>query len=341
MAIKSIGVDIREVHSSGAGKSRYTEELTRALIKIADKDTKFVLYTKKITSLFPAELQVEIPGRSIFWHLNLKRHLEKNPLDLFIAPTSYILPAIAPKGQKIATVVHDLIVFLHPKNHPFFPTLVERLTLGRAIKNSNILITVSNNTKKDLIKIKPEAANKKIITLYPAVTSEFKPTKDKTISLPDKYLLALSTPLPRKNFKRIIEAFKKIDDPDLNLVIVGGKRGKIEADGNILKLGYIGHKLLPEIYSRAQILLFPSLYEGFGIPPLEAMACGCPVITSKTSSLPEVVGDAAIKIDPTSTSELVAAIKNTLKSPEKYREKGLKQAQKFSWEESAAKLLKP
>jgi glycosyltransferase involved in cell wall biosynthesis len=375
----TIGIDIREAtRKEKAGKGRYCEEITRALLNLPEtKSHKFLLFTdeftdeaenhaensellKKFTN-FPHAKLVKIPGRGLRWHLALRRHLKKRqrqnqPVDFFLATTSFIYPAIAPKSQKLAITVHDLITFLYAREHSLFATLVERFTLGRAIKKSDFILTISKNTWKDLGRIKSAAKFKPCALAPPAITDHFQPTKGKTLDLPGRYLLAVGTLLPRKNFPAAFRAFAKIahDQADLHLCIVGGKGWQtskiMDAVPQNLKnrihfLGYTPHAQLPEIYSRAQMLLFPSLYEGFGIPPLEAMACGCPVIVSSNSSLPEVVGEAAMQIDPNSPVadiELAEAILAMLdpETQQKYRTAGLAQSKKFSWEYSAKQVLK-
>lgn len=356
MAIKSLGIDIREANFGGAGKGRYTLELTKALIESAPQDLKIFLFTKKSNPTFPQTenlSQILIDGKGLFWHLKLRRYLARHPVDLFMAPSSFIYAAIAPKKQKVAIVVHDLIAFLHAKTHPFFPTLVERLTLRRAIKKSRFLICVSKNTAQDLAKLFPEAHRKDVLIVSPAVSSDVHRVESEKMSLPRYFLLALGTLIPRKNIQGLIEAFNLIekDFPNLRLVIAGGgtwKSQKIFKNiSPTLKkrshfLGYVSQGELNELYSRAQMLVFPSFYEGFGIPPLEAMACACPVISSNTSSLPEVLGDAALQVNPHDINALSLAIKSILSDSalrEDLIQKGLKQARTFSWKSSAQIIL--
>lgn len=355
MATKSIGIDIREATEKGAGKGRYALELTRALIAAADPDTHFSLFTKKANPLFQSSdrvHQILIHGRGPLWHWHLKHYLQKNPVDWFVAPTSYIYPAIAPQKQKTAMVVHDLIAFLHSKTHPWFPTLVERLTLPRALKKTSLILPVSQHTQKDLLKLFPEARRKPTLVTPPAVSADIQPVATQKMDLPADFLLGVGTLLPRKNFALLIEAFSLIHEkyPTLELCIAGGKPKQAgplmgplspELYKKIHFLGYVSTSELCELYSRARIFVFPSLYEGFGIPPLEAMACGCPVIVSNSSSLPDVVGDAALQVDPHDAGALATAIEKMLpiKTALEYRKKGLARAKTFSWESSAEKLL--
>ncbi|MFT7183994.1 MAG: glycosyltransferase involved in cell wall biosynthesis [Oceanicoccus sp.] len=354
MANKTIGIDIREANGEGAGKGIYTEEITHALIRQAP-NLKFFLFTKEANSRFENTenvQQVVINGKGLAWHFKLKQFLNQHPVDLFLATTSYIYPAIAPKDQKIAMVVHDLIAFRHPEHNHWFSTMLEKFTLGRALKNTNLVVTVSSHTWRDLVLFKPEAQKIPRVVAYPAVNKDIRSTSQRRMDLPDRFLLAVGTLQPRKNIQGVIKAFEKVAEakPQLHLCIAGGKGWKssaiFEAIPEWLKerihfLGYVRHDELIELYSRAQMLVFPSFYEGFGIPPLEAMACGCPVITSDLSSLPEVVGSAALMVNPDDTDEIADAI-NQLLGPQMQsvaQERGLKQVSEFSWDESASGIL--
>jgi len=170
-------------------------------------------------------------------------------------------------------------------------------------------------------------------------------------NLPKKFILFVGTIEPRKNIKRLIEAYN-IVSPQEPLVIVG-KKGwfykeifkeieELNIKDKIIFLDYLPGKDLPYLYNKAICFIYPSLYEGFGLPPLEAMACGCPVITSSTSSLPEVVGNAAVLIDPGKTREMVVAIEKILgsrKLRDELRQKGIVQSKKFSWRKTSEQIL--
>lgn len=356
MAIKSLGIDIREANEGGAGKGRYTLELTKALIENAPKDLKILLFTKKPNPAFPHTDQVSqvvIDGKGLFWHLKLRRYLIRHPVDLFLASTSFIYAALAPKKQKVAIVIHDLIAFLHAKTHAWFPTLIERITLRKAIHKSQFLVCVSQNTAHDLAGLFPEAHQKTVLIAPPAVAEEIMKVDSERMDLPRRFILGVGTLIPRKNFKLLFEAFAQLapTQPDLHVVIAGAPAWKtsqtMKAVPEALKnrihfFGYVSKDQLNELYSRALMLVFPSLYEGFGIPPLEAMACCCPVIASNASSLPEVVGDAGILVDPKNPAALAEAI-TALLVPENqmaFQKKGLLRARHFSWKASAQLILK-
>jgi mannosyltransferase B len=227
-------------------------------------------------------------------------------------------------------------------------------------QKSDLIITISESAKNDIIKNLGVSENK-IEIVYPGIDLERYSKKyekedlekiRKKYKLPLEYILYLGTIEPRKNIERTIKAFikyKKEVKDDLKFVIVGGKGWKydnimklIESMGtDIILTGYIDEEDKIPIYKLAQIFAFPSLYEGFGMPVLEAMAAGVPVITSNVSSLPEVAGDAAILVDPLNENKIFEAYKKIL-SDKKLQmemiEKGLEQAKKFEWKESVKVL---
>lgn len=247
--------------------------------------------------------------------------------------------------------VHDLIrsCFGFAKE-----TITERLLLRldrRGIKQARHIIAVSHNTRNDLIKYL-EIPGEKISVVYNGVDHNiFKPYNVRLLDKP--YILYVGSERPRKNLGRLLEAFAKLKSefPELKLVKIGiaGRSEKYRREvlrrvnslgiaSDVIFAEYISELELAHYYSSACLLAYPSLYEGFGLPPLEAMACGCPVVTSNTSSLPEVVGEAGILINPYDTDSLVKAIKRVL-TDARLREdmvrKGLAQAKRFSWEKAA------
>ncbi|MFA6023864.1 MAG: glycosyltransferase family 1 protein [Candidatus Gracilibacteria bacterium] len=351
-----LGIDIREANESGAGKGRYTLELTKALIENAPKDLHLLLFTKTPNPSFPSTdrvSQVVVQGRGPLWHLQVARYLKRHPVDLFLAPTSFIYAAFAPKSQKVAIVVHDLIAFLYAKTHAWFPCLVERLTLSRAIRHSRFIVCVSQNTARDLATLFPEAHKKTVLIAPPAVSPEVHKVESQKMDLPVRYLLGVGTLSPRKNFQLLFKAFPEVleKEPDLHIVLAGAKGWKTKqvqsAIPVLLKdrihlLGFVSADQLNELYSRAEMLVCPSLYEGFGIPPLEAMACTCPVVSSNAASLPEVVGEAALLFDPHDAQALAQSILTALEPAQKIalQKLGLTRARHFSWKASAQQILK-
>ena len=262
------------------------------------------------------------------------------------------------KGKVINTI-YDTVFISAPE------TMGDRKELEEykyGAQKSDLIITISESAKNDIIK-NLGVTEDKIEIVHPGIDLENYSQKyekeeleriRKKYNLPSEYILYLGTIEPRKNIERIIKAFikykEKVDD-DLKFVIVGKKGWKYE---NIMKLiesmgtdiiitGYIDEEDKIPIYKLAQFFVFPSLYEGFGMPVLEAMAAGVPVVTSNVSSLPEVAGNAAILVDPLSEDEILEAYKKILSDKQLQREmieKGLEQAKKFQWKKSVEVLEK-
>ncbi|MEX2006660.1 MAG: glycosyltransferase family 1 protein [Candidatus Saccharimonadales bacterium] len=272
---------------------------------------------------------------------------------------------VFPVRKKVKTIafIHDLS-FIHFSEY----TQVKNLTYMQkfvpySIDRASHIITISQSTKNQIVehyKVSPG----KISIITPAINhSQFyqRPMHEiseirKKYKLPTKYILYASTLEPRKNIEGILRSYSALGDDlkmEYGLVLAGGKGWKDEsifktidelrsAGENIITTGYVPDEDLPAIYSGATLFVYPSFYEGFGIPLLEAMACGVPVITSNNTSLPEVVGSAAILVEAGDTTALSKAINKVLNNPERanlLREKGLAQAKKFSWEKSAKKLM--
>jgi len=262
--------------------------------------------------------------------------------------------------------VHDLIRYLDFKGHGTYihrPNFRDRFYLNldyKGIRKAVRIIAISEATKKDLInylKIPDERIN----VIYGGIDHTiFKPLSHPT-DFEYPYILFVGSEHPRKNLPTLLKAFKKLKEQprfkDLKLVKVGKAGGKeadfreqttgvinsLNLDNEVIFTEFISEESLRAYYCSAECFVFPSLYEGFGFPPLEAMACGCPVISSDSSSLPEVVAEAAIKVSPHDVAELADALKEVLTNRElkgSLIRKGTEQAARFSWEQTAKKTLK-
>jgi glycosyltransferase involved in cell wall biosynthesis len=231
--------------------------------------------------------------------------------------------------------------------------------LPALLSNTKAVIAISESTKEDIIQFL-KYPDEKIHVIY----NGYDPAKyfvaDDNSDLFfkkygfKKYFLAVGPNYPHKNFEFLLNAYQQLSIDERNvypLIIAGGKEPYLTSvkqliqhlglQKNVHYIGYVPEELMPAMYREAFALIFPSLYEGFGMPPLEAMACGCPVIASNTSSLPEVCGDGALYIDPTDQSSLLTAMESLISNQLLYnelKEKGLKQASKFSWEKTASAL---
>ncbi|WP_053240438.1 glycosyltransferase family 4 protein [Pyrobaculum islandicum] len=297
--------------------------------------------------------------------LFMPRMLMKTKLD--VIHFTEFLPSLTPSFyissvRKILTI-YDLI----PSLFRYLPTdyiLKWRLLLKRVVKKVDMIITVSKNTLNDCVKYL-QCPSEKIRVIYPGVDNIFKPLtrKEKAkeviktkYGVEPPFILYVGTLEPRKNVERLIASYyilKKKMGIKHRLILVGKKVwmyntifnliSKLGLSNQVVYIGYVDREDLPLFYNLADVFVYPSLYEGFGIPPLEAMACGTPVVTSNTSSLPEVVGNAALTVDPYNIDQLVQAI-HLIISDEGVRKelskRGIEQAQKFSWEKAAQETLK-
>lgn len=360
-------------HQSGIGY--YTENIIRSVIELDQNDEFSIVANLFATNKLPKvkissttknynyKLIRFLPGK--VWNQLIKRRvlppvnvLLKDTPDVMVNFDFVRLPVS--KKVKTLTVIHDL-AFLH------YPEFVQSRNLARlkkfvplAIKKSDRIVAVSEFTKSDIVKsynVDPQkidvvsnAVNHKVF--FP---QKLKPSVQKKYNLPNDYTLFIGNIEPRKNILGIIEAFGKLPtqlQAKHPLVLVGGKgwndEGISEALNNssakehIVRVGYVDDDDLAQVYAGAQIFVFPSFYEGFGLPVLEAMASGTPVITSKVSSLPEVGGDAVLYVDPKKSTTIAEAMKKLLQNSELQKtliKKGIAHSKQFSWEQSAGQML--
>ncbi len=295
---------------------------------------------------------------SYIWNLYVCYFLKKYDIDIVHNP-SQALTFFKFKSMNLITI-HDLTPLLYPSTHIFFRKILNELLLPNTLKNASKIISVSNSTKKDLIKVL-NIPEEKINVVHSGINKIFKKiNKNSTENTLNKYsinfpyILYVGTLEPRKNISSLIMSFYKLKKKNLanKLVIVGSKgwkysdiftlAKKLKLSNDIIFTDYIPEDNLPAFYNGADLFVYPSLYEGFGFPPLEAMACGCPVITSNTSSLPEIVDDAAIMINPYNIDELTNQMQNVLKDENLKNlmiKKGLQRSKKFSWEKCAKETL--
>jgi glycosyltransferase involved in cell wall biosynthesis len=323
-----VGFDISQIAHSG-GVSVYTQNLSENLLRIPDLEMKFFYSSlrKPYSGKLPSVKELFLPPSLFEILFNRIRFV---PIDNFLGPvdifhsSDWVQP---PTRAKKVTTYHDLIPLKFPKwSHPKI-VAVHKRRLEIVEKEIDMVIAVSESTKNDLLEIS-KIPEKKIKVIYEAAGKQFKPQSEndieefkKKLGLPDKYILAIGGIGERKNLERIKNACS-----DFNLVIAGETISQIE------------EKDMPLLYAAATLLVYTSLYEGFGLPILEAMNCGTPVITSDTSSMPEVGGKAAVYADPRNESDIGNKILNVMED-KKFRleliKKGFEQAKNFSWEKCA------
>jgi glycosyltransferase involved in cell wall biosynthesis len=298
---------------------------------------------------------------AILWHrlqLPLWVELATGPVDIFHSP-DFVLPPV--RRAKTIVTVHDLSFIRYPQCADANLRAYLNKVVPRSVHRADLILADSQSTKDDLVELLGVDA-RRIEVVYPGVEKRFRPIEDQALlekvrkryNLPPRFILGLGTLQPRKNFTGLIRAFAdlRFAISNLHLVIVGGKGwlyeeifATVEHLGlgkKVVFPGFVADEDLPALYNLADLFVFPSLYEGFGLPPLEAMACGTPVVTSNASSLPEVVGEAGLIVAATKVEDLAETMQRVLGDNalrERMIAKGVDQARKFTWKEAASRLL--
>jgi len=349
-----IGIDARAAAEVPAGKGRYVRELLRALAR-RDDPHAYVLYGRTswdepLDERFSWRL-AKLPDA--LWHVSAARAASRE-CDLFLATASYLTPWFL--RIPTAVVVHDLIAFQPGVRPNRRAARIERLTIRRALRRAELVVCDSHATRRDLTLRFPWAERKSAVVQLAAseIFAEAPPAEElervrREYRVEQPFVLCAGTLEPRKNLVRVLDAFARLRSENL-LVIVGPAGWDFEeilghAAGlgdRVRLLGHVPDATLAALYRLCLVFCYPSLYEGFGLPLLEAMTSGAPAITSSVSSLPEVGGDAVRYVDPLSVEEIATALTELLSSDEERRmlgERGHERAALFSWERTAAELL--
>ena len=360
-----IGVDLSVIQSTKSGVDWYTYYILKEMIGLLEPDDHLYLFSNHETgfdhevkgrpqvTLVQSRFRYQEPWRQLLLPLLLKKY----EIDVCFF-TNFVLSMAAPCPMVLT--IHDLSFKLFPRTHALRNVLWARSLVPASIRRSWRIISPSNNTKLDLLRLM-NVSNGKVEVVHEGVSSQFSPAAnagDKEAlahyGIAKPYLLFVGTLEPRKNLNVLIKSFDKISDsmPDVHLVLAG-RRGWMAQSifdelerrdllGRAHITGYVKDEYLPALYRQAAALIYPSLYEGFGLPPLEAMASGTPVIVSQGSSLPEVVGDAGIYTNPLDVKELAGAMERLLGDDAlaaSLSAKGLERAAQFSWKSAAEKTL--
>jgi len=363
-----IAIDAHSVGAKLAGNESYAVNLIEALAQI-DSVNDYTLYVTtaeardrfhqrwpnfKVHTTLPHTPLIRIP-------LTLSAELRKHPVD--VLHVQFTAPPFCP--CPVVVSVHDLSFEHLPQTFLRRSRTQLRLTVRHSARRADRILTLSEHTRGDVIetyKIDPA----KIIAIPLAAPAHFGPIDDAkelqrvrhTYGIDGEYVLSVGSIQPRKNLVRLIKAYASLQGVQTRnrspkLVIVG-KRGwlydetlrALEETGvkdSVVLTGYVPESDLPALYSGALCFVYPSYFEGFGLPPLEAMKCGAPVVVGNATSLPEVVGDAGLKVDPFDISAIAGAIKELVNNSElrtELRVKGLKRAELFDWRNTARQTLK-
>lgn len=363
-----IGLDISVLNDPNrTGIGVYTHELIKALLEI-DREDQFILfgiatlssydYLKSLDLTKYQNVETKIykwPAKFFRRSFLLWQRLEWPKIEQFIGSVDifhsfnwYFPPQSS--GKRVATVF-DMTSVSHPEWHQGNTSQLDELRFERISKKADFVIAISESAKEDFLKFSPES---KVEVVYPGVGKNFTDkgnSRDQEIlgkyGIKPGFLLSVATLEPRKNLEGLIKAYSAQQLASC-LVLVGGAgwrseelRKLTQENPNIVLTGFVPEEDLPALYREADCFVYPSFYEGFGIPVLEALKSGTPVVCSNTSSLPEVGGDAVIYVDPYSLESIRHGLEG-IKNKElriKLKNQGLKQAEKFSWEKSAQKLF--
>jgi len=366
-----VGLDVTAAVRQGGGIGRYVRELLRALAELDQTNDYQLLITSRARPHplppLPANFRLRaIPIEDVWfarlWHraqVPLPVNWLTGQIDLFHSP-DFTLPPVS-VGTRTVLTVHDLTFRRDPESAtPELRQYLERV-VPRSVAHADHILADSVSTHDDLIELY-HAPSEKISVLYSGVNDTFRPITDETALRQvrvkyrlgsEPFILAVGTLQPRKNFARLIQALAQLPDREVKLVLAGGRGWlyesifaeveRLQLQTRVVFPGFVEDADLPALYSAARVLAYPSLYEGFGLPILEAMACGTPVVTSNVSCLPEVAGDAALSVAPTDVTALAEALHRAL-SDEALRAtltaRGAERARQFSWATSAQQLLR-
>jgi glycosyltransferase involved in cell wall biosynthesis len=368
-----VAIDMRRIGAFGVGT--YVRNVVRALAHI-DTETEYLLigggerlreFGDLPPNFVPVAFEHESPSPR--YYLEFRSLVRKGGCDLVHVPYMFWRPLMAPCPYVVT--VHDLLAFLHrdEMNANGLSRDVQAWLTRRAVRNAARILAVSSFTRDELVRLHGVPVTR-IEVVYNAIDDRLArghATDADREMIAERYqvnypfLLYAGNIRPHKNVVRIIEAFSALKTelekdgalPDLKLIIIGDELSKHPdlrrtvvrsgVQNDVRFLGFLPIDVLRIFYDAAKVFVFPSLYEGFGLPPLEAMAHGTPVVTSNISSLPEVVGDAAVLVNPENVFEIMRALHRVLLDQqlrERMKQRGYAQAQRFSWEVSARRILK-
>lgn len=366
-----IGIDYTAAINQSAGIGRFVRNIVRSLAKI-DRHNEYVLVyaapnpgrtadVPVATNVTPRQLRFQERVLNTVWHrlhLPVPIDLATGPVDIFHAP-DFVLPPVR-HGVTMITV-HDLAFLIHPEcAHPHLRVFLER-AVPASVQRADYVIADSENTRNDVVCL-VDASPERVFVVPGGVDPVFGPAPEeqvaearRTYRLDRPYVFAVGLIEPRKNFPRLIEAYARFrvrTGLPHQLVIAGGSGWLSEQTfrqaeacgfpGDVRFTGYVPDADLAALYTGAEVFAYPSLYEGFGLPVLEAMACGVAVVCSNSSSFPEFATDAAILVPPTDPDAIADALETACCDTQVRQDlarRGLERAESYSWDRAAQKLL--
>lgn len=363
-----IGIDAsRALRARRTGTERYSLEIIRHLLALpAAAEHRWRLYVDSppepdwLAGLAPAEIRI-LPARRLWTHRALAGEVVRRPPDVLFVP-AHVIPFVLPATRLPACVVtvHDLGYHVYPEMHPRRQRLYLEASTRWSVAAADQVIAVSQATRDDLASFYRTRAAK-VVVVHEAAPPPVIVAPAALANLRDRYALRrpyalfVGTLQPRKNVQRLAQAYAALarsGRADFDLVLAGGPGwlsddlvaglDALAADCGLRRLGYVPDHDLPALYAGAHMFCFPSLYEGFGLPVLEAQSYGAPVMTANRSALPEIAGDAALYVDPTDVDAIAAAMLR-LSQDEPLRQEliaaGYENVKRFSWTQAAAATL--
>ncbi len=359
-----IGIEAERANlPNPTGVEYYAAQLIKQFAKLDSKNEYILYFRTQPQEWFyqlPKNFSIKVIPFPKFWtQLRISWEMIWHPVDVLFIPAS-ALPLWHVRNSVVT--VHDIAFELFDGIYTGYMNYYQKFTARFAVRFARKVITVSHSTKKDLIRVYQTPAEKITVThlglaknLHPMGYEEVQPVLDKYDLVYQKYILFLGTIQPRKNIIRLVEAFQKLKKEnhiEEKLIIAGGrgwlwepilkKIKMVGIDGSVRYVDYFKSEDLPYLYAGAKLFTLPALYEGFGFPPLEAMSSGVPVVVSNLSSLPEVVGEAGLLVDPNSVESIAEGLLKVLTDENLRQEmiaKGLIRVKDFTWESTARKTL--
>lgn len=368
----NIAIDATSVPKDKTGVGVYLVNLITELSNVDDGNCYYIFiqsddidsfYLNKSNFYFitiDSDKYRKVLLRLLWEQFILPKKLKQYDIDVLHSP-HYTTPFFS-RVSKVITF-HDMTFYILPKVHTFFKRLLFKTYMKISSKIGDKILTVSKSTAKDVQKILNVNPDKICVT-YNANKDIYRPINDKEkikdichkYEIRNDYILFVGTLEPRKNIKTLIKSFSKLIkeiNTDIKLVIVG-KKGwmykeifelvkKLGIEKEVIFTGFADLDDLPYLYNGAEMFVYPSVYEGFGIPVLEAISCGVPTITSNVSSMPEVIGEAGITVNPTNITELKNSMKKIINNDnlkENLKNLGIEQSKKFTWENCAIETLR-
>jgi alpha-1,3-rhamnosyl/mannosyltransferase len=361
-----IALDLRTATDHFPGIGRYAASLAQAMAALLNEGHQMLLMCQPEQSILPklAEwtgervMVVEVPSSpfALSQQWTVPSVLRRYGASLYHSP--YYLMPYRP-GVPTVVTIYDLIPLILPKHFALATRVLFRVLIRMAIHAAGHVAVISEATRRDLL-ARYRLPEEKVTVIPLAAAPGFRPQPREVVGalcarldIPDRYVLYVGTDKPHKNLRRLLEAWARLQPTGLPLVLAGFRnhgypelRRRVEElslNGVVRFLGPLAEEDLPALYSGALLFAFPSEYEGFGLPVLEAMACGAPVLTTTASSLPEVAGDAALLVDAHEVEALARGLGELLGREELRRylaEKGLRRAKEFSWERCARETLR-